>query len=141
MEEQFERDVLNSCSAEEIVALLWLRQWYQTGAVIAFSSCAIWSTSRSSSAEASWHCKLSCEGLWPRQIIKEKSMLYNIALFTHIVGVLGIFTSIALELASLFGLRRASSMVEVRAWTGIHKAIAWGFPLAAPSSQTCSDRS
>jgi hypothetical protein len=58
-------------------------------------------------------------------------MLYNIALFTHIVGVLGIFTSIALELASLFGLRRARSMEEVRAWTGIHKVIAWGFPLAA----------
>lgn len=58
-------------------------------------------------------------------------MLYNIALFTHIVGVLGIFTCIALELASLFGLRRARVMEEVRAWAGIHKVIAWGFPLAA----------
>jgi hypothetical protein len=58
-------------------------------------------------------------------------MLYNIALFTHIVGVLGIFTVIALELVSLFGLRRAQLMEEVRGWASLHKVIAWAFPLAA----------
>ena len=58
-------------------------------------------------------------------------MLYTIALFTHIVGVLGLFTSVALELASLFGLRRAQLLEEVRAWASLHQVIAWAFPLAA----------
>src|SRR5215470_1878284 len=58
-------------------------------------------------------------------------MLYTIALFTHIVGVLGIFTSVTLELASLFGLRRARLLEEVRTWTSLHQVIAWAFPLAA----------
>ena len=58
-------------------------------------------------------------------------MLYTIALFTHIVGVLGIFTSVTLELASLFGLRRARLLEEVRAWASLHQVIAWAFPLAA----------
>jgi len=58
-------------------------------------------------------------------------MLYSIALFTHIVGVLGIFTVVALELASLFGLRRAQLMEEVRGWASLHRMIAWAFPLAA----------
>jgi hypothetical protein len=52
-------------------------------------------------------------------------------LFIHIVGVLGIFTVIALELASLFGLRRAQLMEEVRGWASLHHIIAWAFPLAA----------
>ena len=58
-------------------------------------------------------------------------MVYTIALFIHIVGVLGLFTCIALELASLFGLRRAQLLEEVRAWTRLHQVIAWAFPLAA----------
>jgi hypothetical protein len=58
-------------------------------------------------------------------------MLYTIALFIHIVGVIGLFTCIALELASLFGLRRARLLEEVRAWTSLHRVIAWAFPLAA----------
>jgi hypothetical protein len=37
-----ERDRLVQCgfTAEEIAALLWLRHWYQTGAVIVWRSCA-----------------------------------------------------------------------------------------------------
>jgi len=58
-------------------------------------------------------------------------MLYTIALFIHIVGVLGLFTCISLELASLFGLRRASLLEEVRTWASLHRVIAWAFPLAA----------
>src|SRR5215467_5783560 len=58
-------------------------------------------------------------------------MLYTIALFIHIVGVLGIFTCVALELAGLFGLRRARILEEVRAWASLHRVIAWAFPLAA----------
>jgi hypothetical protein len=58
-------------------------------------------------------------------------MLYTIALFIHIVGVLGLFTCITLELASLFGLHRAQLLEEVRAWTGLHQVIVWMFPLAA----------
>jgi hypothetical protein len=58
-------------------------------------------------------------------------MLYTIALFIHIVGVLGLFTCIALELASLFGLHRVQFLEEVRAWTSLHQVIAWAFPLVA----------
>jgi len=29
-------------SPQEITALLWLRQWYQTGGSVAFRSCATW---------------------------------------------------------------------------------------------------
>jgi hypothetical protein len=58
-------------------------------------------------------------------------MLYTIVLFTHIVGVLSLFTCISLELASLFGLHRARLLEEVRAWTSLHQVIAWAFPLAA----------
>ena len=63
--------------------------------------------------------------------LEGKPMLYTIALFIHIVGVLGLFTCIALELASLFGLRRAQLLEEVQAWTSLHQVIAWAFPLAA----------
>jgi len=54
-----ETDMLAQCgwSAEEIVALLWLRQWYQTGAVIAYRSCATWSSSSSLCCMTSWKCK------------------------------------------------------------------------------------
>jgi len=58
-------------------------------------------------------------------------MFYTIALFIHIVGVLGLFTCIALELASLFGLLRAQLLEEVRAWTSLHQVLAWAFPVAA----------
>jgi len=58
-------------------------------------------------------------------------MLYTIALFIHIVGVLGLFTCISLELASLFGLRRARLLEEVCTWTSLHRVITWAFPLAA----------
>ena len=57
-------------------------------------------------------------------------MLYAIALFIHIVGALGIFVCISLESASLFGLRRAQLMEEVRAWASLHQVITWAFPLA-----------
>jgi hypothetical protein len=58
-------------------------------------------------------------------------MLYTIALFIHIVGVLGLFACISLELVSLFGLRRARMLEEVRAWASLHQVLAWAFPLAA----------
>ena len=71
------------------------------------------------------------KGLDWRGTPKAKPMLYTIALFTHIVGVLGLFTCMSLELTSLFGLHRARLLEEVRAWTGLHQVIAWAFPLAA----------
>jgi hypothetical protein len=58
-------------------------------------------------------------------------MLYTLTLFTHIVGVIGIFIIVGLELTSLFRLRRARLMEEVRGWASLHKVIAWAFPLAA----------
>ena len=57
-------------------------------------------------------------------------MLYTIALFIHIVGVLGLFACISLELVSLFGLRLARMLEEVRVWASLHQVIAWAFPLA-----------
>ena len=70
------------------------------------------------------------KGLDWRETYRIKPMLYAIALFIHIVGALGIFVCISLESASLFGLRRAKLMEEVRAWASLHLVIAWAFPLA-----------
>ena len=58
-------------------------------------------------------------------------MPYTIALFIHIVGTLGIFACVSLELTGLFGLRRARLLEEVRSWISLYQVIAWAFPLAA----------
>lgn len=71
------------------------------------------------------------KGLNGSVIEKEKAMLYTLALFTHIVGVLGLFICVSFELAGLFGLRRARLLEEIRAWNSLHQVITWAFPLAA----------
>jgi len=45
--------------------------------------------------------------------------IYSIAVFLHIVGVLGLFAGIALEQVSLFNLHRATTVSQVREWIGI----------------------
>lgn len=42
--------------------------------------------------------------------------LYSVLVFLHVVGALGLFSSIALEQASLVNLRRASTRAQVRDW-------------------------
>lgn len=45
--------------------------------------------------------------------------IYSIAVFLHIVGVLGLFAGIALEQVSLFNLQRASTASQLREWIGV----------------------
>jgi len=42
--------------------------------------------------------------------------MYPISLFLHIVGALGLFTSLAFEQAGLFNLRRAQTNAQAREW-------------------------
>ena len=42
--------------------------------------------------------------------------LYNLALFFHIVGVLGVFIATAIEIVILFRMRRAQTSAQVREW-------------------------
>ncbi len=55
-----EREWLAQCgfTAEESVALLWLRQWYQAGGSDRLRLCATGSSSSTWSSLASWKCKL-----------------------------------------------------------------------------------
>ncbi len=46
----------------------------------------------------------------------ESVSVYSISLFLHIVGAHGLFAVIALEWASLYGLRRATEAGQVREW-------------------------
>lgn len=46
-------------------------------------------------------------------------MLYSISLFLHIVAVLGIFASLAIEQAGMFNLRRASTTAQAREWLSL----------------------
>ena len=43
-------------------------------------------------------------------------MLYSIALFLHVLGVLGVVSTMALEWAVILGLRRADTAVQARDW-------------------------
>jgi uncharacterized membrane protein YeaQ/YmgE (transglycosylase-associated protein family) len=47
--------------------------------------------------------------------------MYSISLFLHIVGALGIFASLAFELAGLFNLRRASTNAQAREWLSLFR--------------------
>ena len=49
--------------------------------------------------------------------------MYSVLVFLHIVGALGLFASIAVELASLAGLRRATTGAQVREWMGVIRGL------------------
>lgn len=49
--------------------------------------------------------------------------MYSVLVFLHIVGVLGLFASIAVEQVSLAGLRRASTGAQVREWLGVVRGL------------------
>jgi hypothetical protein len=49
--------------------------------------------------------------------------MYSILLFLHIVGALGLFTSLAFEQAGLFNLRRAQTNAQAREWLSLLRAL------------------
>lgn len=56
---------------------------------------------------------------------------YHLALFAHILGVLGLFMALAVELASMVGARRARTIEAVRVWSSVSKPLAVVFPLTS----------
>lgn len=56
---------------------------------------------------------------------------YHLALFAHILGVLGLFMALALELASMVGARHARTIEAVRAWSSVSKPLAAVFPVTS----------
>jgi hypothetical protein len=48
--------------------------------------------------------------------------MYSILLFLHIVGALGLFSTLAFEQAGLFNLRRAETNVQAREWLALMRA-------------------
>ena len=42
---------------------------------------------------------------------------YSVVLFVHVTAVLGLCAALSFEVLSLFHLRRASTLTEVRRWT------------------------
>jgi hypothetical protein len=49
--------------------------------------------------------------------------MYSISLFLHIVGALGLFTSLAFEQAGLYNLRRAQTNAQAREWLALLRAL------------------
>lgn len=48
---------------------------------------------------------------------------YPLILFAHILGVLGLFMALAVELASMVGTRHARTIEVVRSWSGVSKPL------------------
>ena len=57
--------------------------------------------------------------------------LYPYALFFHIVGVLGLFISMSLEVTIGFRMRAAQTTAQVREWMAINRAIEKILPISA----------
>lgn len=57
--------------------------------------------------------------------------LYSIALFAHILGVLGLFMAVALEMTSMLGMRRARMVEQVRTWANLSSVSDKVLPLTA----------
>jgi hypothetical protein len=57
--------------------------------------------------------------------------LYPYALFFHIVGVIGLFISMSLELAIVFRLRAAQTTAQIHEWMAINRAIEKILPISA----------
>jgi len=49
--------------------------------------------------------------------------MYSISLFLHIVGALGLFTSLGFEQAGLFNLRRAQTNAQAREWLSLLRGL------------------
>ncbi len=57
--------------------------------------------------------------------------LYSYMLLFHIVGVLGLFISISLEVAISFRLRAAQTTTQVREWLAVNRVIEKTLPISA----------
>lgn len=56
-------------------------------------------------------------------------MFYTVALFAHILGVLGLFLAMGLELTCMLRLRRAQSVEQFREWTSLSRLLDRVFPI------------
>ena len=56
---------------------------------------------------------------------------YHLVLFAHILGVLGLFMGLAVELASMVGARRARTVETVRVWSSVSKPLTVVFPITS----------
>ncbi len=54
---------------------------------------------------------------------------YHVVLFLHILGALGLFMALAVELTSMFGASRARTVEAVRTWSSTFKPLDIVFPL------------
>ena len=57
--------------------------------------------------------------------------MYHLALYAHILGVLGLFIAIGLEWTSMVRMRRARTVEQLREWTSLHATLDKVFPLTA----------
>ncbi len=56
---------------------------------------------------------------------------YHLALFAHILGVLGLFMALGIELATMLGASRARTVEAVRVWSSASKPLAVVFPVTS----------
>ncbi|MGH2410037.1 MAG: DUF2269 family protein [Chloroflexota bacterium] len=56
---------------------------------------------------------------------------YHVALYAHILGVLGLFIALGLEWTSMVRMRRARTVEQVREWASLHTMLEKIFPLTA----------
>ncbi|HKY61158.1 MAG TPA: hypothetical protein VJP59_09115 [Gemmatimonadota bacterium] len=59
---------------------------------------------------------------------QEVPLLYSVALFLHVLGVLGLFVALGLEWTSLRCLSRAANAAEARAWFGLFPVLRRIYP-------------
>ncbi|HXT36909.1 MAG TPA: DUF2269 family protein [Chloroflexota bacterium] len=57
--------------------------------------------------------------------------MYHLALYAHILGVLGLFVAIGLEWTSMVRMRRAKTVEQFREWASLHTTLDKVFPLSA----------
>ena len=57
--------------------------------------------------------------------------LYNVALFLHILGVLGLFIAIGLELTGMCRMRVAKTVEQVLEWTRLSQSLLIVFPIVS----------
>lgn len=56
---------------------------------------------------------------------------YQVALFVHILAVIGLFIAMSLEFASMIGMRRAHTVAQVREWISLEAVLGRLFPITA----------
>ncbi|HVA92680.1 MAG TPA: DUF2269 family protein [Chloroflexota bacterium] len=57
--------------------------------------------------------------------------MYHVALYAHILAVLGLFVAIGLEWTSMVRMRRACTVEQFREWASLHTTLEKVFPLTA----------